>query len=64
MISGPFKKLNALWQFKALSEERTEITYFLDSQFKNPLMEMTAGAIFASQLNQSISAFESYLRKE
>lgn len=63
MISGPFKKLDALWQFTSLSDTQTEITYALDSQFKNPLMEMTAGVIFANQLNLSIKAFEDYLRK-
>ncbi|MDG1286909.1 MAG: type II toxin-antitoxin system RatA family toxin [Rickettsiales bacterium] len=62
MIKGPFKRLNASWKFASLSEKQTEITYSLDSQFSNPLMEMTAGAIFASQLNQSIRAFEDYLR--
>ena len=63
MIKGPFKRLNASWQFKSLNAKQTEILYSLDSKFSNPLMEMTAGAIFASQLNQSINAFEDYLRK-
>lgn len=58
LLSGPFRKLDASWQFKALSETQTQVTYALDALFANPIMEMTAGALFASQIHHSISAFE------
>jgi ribosome-associated toxin RatA of RatAB toxin-antitoxin module len=63
LISGPFKKLYAEWFFNPLSDDSCEIHYALDSEFKNPIMEMTAGAIFAKQLNQSIKAFLDALKR-
>ncbi|MEI7669695.1 MAG: type II toxin-antitoxin system RatA family toxin [Pseudomonadota bacterium] len=63
LISGPLKKLQASWKFTPISENQCQVNYSLDSEFKNPLMEMTAGAIFASQLNHSIKAFEDLLKR-
>jgi coenzyme Q-binding protein COQ10 len=58
LVSGPFEHMNALWTFEALGADKTKVTYSLDAKFKNYLMEKTAGAIFASQINYSIRAFE------
>ena len=63
LISGPFKRLKAHWQFEAINETQCKVHYSLDSEFSNPFMEMTAGAIFASQINHSIKAFEDVLRR-
>lgn len=63
LISGPFKKLRAVWRFEAVGPNETRILYSLDSQFRNKLMELTAGAIFASQIRQSIAAFEAHLER-
>lgn len=64
LISGPFKKLDASWRFEAVGEAECLIHYALDSEFKNLLMEKTAGAFFATQLTQSMLAFEAELRKK
>jgi len=63
LLSGPFKKLDASWQFKAQGENATLVTYSLDARFSNPMMEMTAGALFASQIHHSIIAFEERLKR-
>ncbi len=63
LISGPFRKLQASWRFEPLGPERCKVHYALDSRFSNPLMERTAGAIFATQLNHSIKAFENVLKR-
>lgn len=63
LISGPFKKLQAEWVFEPRDDNSCIIHYSLDSEFKNPIMEMTAGAIFANQLNQSIKAFSDALKR-
>lgn len=63
LLSGPLRKLDASWQFKPLGESQTEVTYSLDAVFSNPIMGMTAGALFASQIHHSISAFEERLRR-
>ncbi len=63
LVSGPFKKLHAHWRFEPISDSQCRVHYALDSEFSNALMEMTAGAIFASQIHHSISAFEDALRR-
>ena len=54
----PFKRLQARWQFTPSEAHATLVHYDLDSCFASPLMEATAGRIFAQQLQQSIRAFE------
>ncbi len=63
LISGPFKHMNALWTFEANAHHETKVVYSLDTEFKNPLMERTAGALFASQIHYSIQAFEERLSR-
>lgn len=54
----PFKRLDARWQFRPTDDGATMVHYQLDSRFASPVMEATAGLIFAQQLHQSIRAFE------
>jgi coenzyme Q-binding protein COQ10 len=61
--SGPFQHLTAQWVFTPLTENSCRVDYRLDSRFRSPLMEKTAGLIFAQQLTYSIAAFEARLRK-
>jgi coenzyme Q-binding protein COQ10 len=60
--SGPFRHLTAQWVFTPIDEHSCRVDYSLDSRFRSPLMEKTAGLIFAQQLNYSIAAFEARLR--
>lgn len=60
---GPFKHLKANWNFEEIGENKTKVSYELNSQFKSRMMEVTGGMIFAQQLHQSIKAFEDVLRK-
>lgn len=62
-ISGPFAHLRASWKFTEREDGNTRVDYALDSAFRSPLMEATAGKLFARQLDQSIAAFEAELRK-
>lgn len=63
LISGPFQRMNADWSFEALGPEQTKVSYALDAQFNNLLMEKTAGVLFASQIHYSIRAFEECLSR-
>lgn len=63
LVSGPFKRLEALWEFEAVDADHTRVAYVLNSEFKNPLMEATAGAIFARQFSHSLAAFEAHLNR-
>lgn len=63
MISGPFKRLHAIWRFSALSENETEVSYYLDSEFHSRVMEMAGGKIFAHQFQHAIQVFETHLKR-
>ena len=63
LLSGPFKKLSARWQFTPESADSCRVAYELDSEFSNPIMEKTAGMIFASQIHDSLTRFEASLKR-
>jgi ribosome-associated toxin RatA of RatAB toxin-antitoxin module len=62
-ISGPFSNLYAYWSFNKINNNKTEVIYKLNSKFKNPILESTAGAIFASQFTNAINILEKQLYK-
>ena len=60
---GPFKNMLASWNFEAINEGETRISYDLNATFKNRLMEPTAGYVLAEQMPASIARFEAELKK-
>lgn len=62
--SGPFKKLYAKWRFHKISENETEVTCFLDSEFRSRVMELAGGQIFAHQFQHAIDVFEDHMKRQ
>ncbi len=62
--TGPFEHLYAVWEFKEITENKTEVSCFLDSKFKSQTMELFGGKIFAYKFQQAIEVFESYLKRQ
>lgn len=63
-VKGPFKKLYAKWEFKAVSGTETEVTCFLDAEFQSRVMELAGGQIFAHQFQNAVAVFERYLKRQ
>lgn len=57
LIKGPFKQLQGIWQFKALTESSCHISFELDFEFDSRLLEMAFSAIFKDIMNNMVNAF-------
>jgi len=55
--NGPFKYLNNNWKFKN-SERGSEIEFFIDFEFRSPVLRGIIGPFFADAVNRMVSAFE------
>ena len=57
LVDGPFKSLNGLWTFKDIKGQACKITFDLDFQFSNRLVELTVGPIFNQIANTFVDSF-------
>jgi len=55
--NGPFKYLNNNWKFKN-SERGSEIEFFIDFEFRSPVLRGIIGPFFGDAVNRMVSAFE------
>ena len=56
--SGPFKYLENHWAFTPLSENETEVEFFIDFSLKNPLLQKAMKSIFDESISHLMEAFE------
>lgn len=57
LLNGPFKSLEGKWQFRQLDDTFTEITFTLDFEFNNKLLDLTFSAIFKDIIANMVEAF-------
>lgn len=55
--SGPFRKLENRWRFTP-SAGGTEVDFYIEFIFRNPLFEAAMGAVFTQQVSRISRAFE------
>lgn len=55
--SGPFRKLENRWRFTSV-EGKTEVDFYIEFLFRNPLFEAAMGAVFTQQVSRISHAFE------
>ncbi len=53
---GPFKHLEGIWQFEALTSG-TKVSFHLSFEFQNPLLAMTLGPLFTQIAQSMVNAF-------
>lgn len=56
LVDGPFNVLNGNWSFEAIGDIGTKVSFHLEFEFKNKLLQMTAGKLFESVANQMVDA--------
>lgn len=56
-IDGPFKYLNSTWTF-AESEPGCEVSFSVDFEFRNRLLQGAAGLFFNEAMSRVVRAFE------
>ncbi len=57
LIDGPFKQLNGMFTFKALSEEACKVTLVLDFEVAGKILGMTLTPVFKQAANTMVDAF-------
>ena len=56
-LDGPFKHMVSNWSFKNI-DEGSEVTFFVDFEFKNALLQKMIGMFFNEAMQRVVRAFE------
>ncbi|SFK64012.1 type II toxin-antitoxin system RatA family toxin [Shimia haliotis] len=56
-LDGPFKFLKSTWDF-ADAEGGCEVTFFVDFEFKNIILQKAIGLVFNEAMHRIVAAFE------
>ena len=56
-IDGPFKYMKSTWAF-AEAEDGCEVTFFVDFEFKNAILQGIIGVVFNEAMQRIVRAFE------
>ncbi|MDF7671290.1 type II toxin-antitoxin system RatA family toxin [Orbaceae bacterium ESL0721] len=57
LIEGPFKQLTGAWRFTELSPNSCKISFTLDFDFKNRLLDIAFTPIFKEIMSNMVNAF-------
>jgi len=57
--NGPFKTLRNCWNFAIVEGEKaTEISFFLEFEFRSKVLQKMIGTLFEEAVTQMVGAFE------
>ncbi len=56
-LDGPFRRMHSNWGFKDV-EDGVEVTFFVDFEFKNRILQGAAGMFFYEAMQRIVRAFE------
>ena len=54
--NGPFKHFSGEWTFKSLSDDACKISFWLEFQFSNPVLDLAAGRLFEQVASEQVDA--------
>lgn len=57
-LDGPMEYLHNKWHFKDIGDGSCEVTFFVDFEFKNPLLKGLMGVFFDEIIRRMTGAFE------
>ena len=60
-ISGPFEYLEIDWNFKKISDNKTEIDFFCNFKFKSIFLRLCTNFFLENAVEQMVNAFEKKL---
>lgn len=63
LLEGPFKHLSGKWQFTALNDTECKISFSLDFEFQNKLLDMTMTPVFKEVMTNMVEAFSKRARQ-
>lgn len=57
-LTGPFTYLNNHWILREVNEKLTEIEFYIDFEFSNPMLQSLLTPVFSEAVDRMIRAFE------
>lgn len=57
-IDGPFKYLKSTWGFEPLDEGGCKVSFFVDFEFRNFVLQRAIGLVFNEAMRRIVQAFE------
>lgn len=57
-LSGPMKYLSNHWRFNDMGNGMTEIDFYVDFEFRNPVFQKLMGLFFNEAVRRMVAAFE------
>lgn len=61
-LDGPFRHLHSGWNFRDLAEGGSEVSFHVDFEFRNPILQKVIGAVFGEAMARIVRAFEDRAR--
>lgn len=63
LLEGPFKHLTGQWLFTSIEQNRCKISFRLDFEFKNKLLDLTFTPVFKEVMTNMVNAFSQRARQ-
>lgn len=57
-LDGPFRYMKSNWAFKEAGEDACEVTFFVDFEFRNAVLQGIIGLVFNEAMQRIVRAFE------
>ncbi|WP_456390169.1 type II toxin-antitoxin system RatA family toxin [Profundibacter sp.] len=57
-LDGPFKYLQSNWNFTDLMDGGCEVSFFVDFEFRNAILQKLIGVVFNEAMHRTMRAFE------
>lgn len=63
LLQGPFKHLFGKWQFTPVNDTHSKISFSLDFEFKNKLLDIAFTPVFKEVMTNMVNAFSTRARQ-
>lgn len=61
-LDGPFRHMKSDWTFRDRPEGGCEVSFFVDFEFRNAILQKVIGIVFDEAMRRVVSAFEARAR--
>jgi len=58
LLSGPFRFLESVWTFQAMSKQACKVHFSIEFEFKSAILDMIAAPIFGAACKTMVKTFE------
>lgn len=62
-LDGPFRYLQSEWTFRDMPDGGCEVRFWVDFEFRNPILRRVLGVVFDEAMRRVVAAFEKRARE-